>query len=47
MRVVTTAVHAYVLAGDGPRDLRVLKAAAEKCNRSKVLRATQEPIRRA
>ncbi len=49
MRVVEGEVlgtpHAYVLIGDGPRDLRVLRATAEKYNHSRVLKVPQTPIR--
>ncbi len=39
-------VFAYVLTGDGPRDLRVLKAVAEKYDHSKVLKVPESAMRR-
>lgn len=50
MRVVesetTHSVHAYVITGNGSRDLRVLKVSAEKYNHSKTLKVPQTPIKR-
>ena len=33
-------VHAYLLTGNGGRDLRVMKELAEKCDHSNVIRTT-------
>jgi len=38
-------VHAYIITGNGSRDLRILKAIAEKYDHSKTLRVPQTPIR--
>ncbi len=49
MRVVrgehTTITHAYVLTGNGSRDIRVLSALAEKYDHSKILKTPQTPIK--
>lgn len=41
---LTPAAHAYALIGNGRRDIRILKAIAEKYDHSKTLRAPQPPI---
>lgn len=49
MRVVrgehTTITHAYVLTGNGSRDIRVLSALAEKYDHSKILKTPQTPVK--
>ena len=39
-------VHAYLLSGNGGRDLRVMKELAEKCDHSKVIRTPKSPLPR-
>lgn len=39
-------VHAYLLTGNGSRDLRIMKALAEKYDHSKVIRTPKSPLPR-
>jgi len=41
----TPKVHAYILTGNGSRDIRVVKATAEKYDHSKVLKVPQTPLK--
>ena len=38
-------VHAYMLTGNGPRDIRIMKELASKYNHNKLIKIPQTPIK--